>query len=98
MIVVFEQTHGVEGSAKVKHCYARESVGIAVGFLLAALHTSGLATLTHTPSPMRFLRDQLGRPANERAFALIAVGYPVEGCVVPDLERKSLEEIIVRFP
>lgn len=97
VIVVFEQTYGLDADgSKVKHYYARESVGIAVGFLLAALHASGLATLTHTPSPMGFLRDELGRPANERAFVLIPVGYPVEGCLVPDLERKPLEEIMVR--
>lgn len=98
VIVVFEQTYGVVDGEKVKHYYARESVGIAVGFLLAALHASGLATLTHTPSPMGFLRDELGRPANERAFVLIPVGYPVDGCLVPDLERKPLDEIMVHLP
>ena len=90
LVVVFEQTRGLDGR---KHYYARESVGIAVGFLLAALHESGLCALTHTPSPMRFLRDLLGRPENERPFVLIPVGYPAEGATVPDLERKSLDEI-----
>jgi iodotyrosine deiodinase len=80
----------------VKHYYVRESVGIAVGFLLAALHASGLATLTHTPSPMGFLGEVLDRPPNERAFVLIPVGYPVGDCVVPDLERKAVETILVR--
>ena len=96
VIVVFEQVYGLaEDGSKVKHYYVRESVGIAVGFLLAALHGAGLATLTHTPSPMRFLSKLLDRPANERAFVLIPVGYPIEGCVVPDLDRKPFEEISV---
>jgi nitroreductase len=95
VIVVFEQTYGLDGERKIKHYYARESVGIAVGFLLASLHTAGLAALTHTPSPMGFLRDVLGRPANERAFVLIPVGYPVEACEVPDLQRKRLDDVLV---
>ncbi len=96
LIVVFEQVYGLsDGGAKAKHYYVRESVGIAVGFLLAALHSAGIATLTHTPSPMGFLGKLLDRPANERAFVLIPVGYPAEGCVVPDLRRKPLEEIVV---
>jgi iodotyrosine deiodinase len=94
VIVVFEQVWGaVPDGARRKHYYVRESVGIAVGFLLAALHESGLCALTHTPSPMRFLRDLLGRPENERPYVLIPVGYPAEGATVPDLERKPLEEI-----
>jgi len=97
LIVVFEQAYGrrADGS-KLKHYYVKESVGIAVGFLLASLHEAGLATLTHTPSPMGFLREILGRPENERPYVLIPVGYPVEGCVVPDLERKPLDDILVR--
>ncbi|MFG0326340.1 MAG: nitroreductase family protein [Phycisphaerales bacterium JB037] len=75
--------------------YLNESVGIATGMLLSALHHAGLATLTHTPSPMGFLAEVLGRPANERAFLLIPVGYPSDDCVVPRLERKPLEEIMV---
>ena len=74
--------------------YAAESVGIAVGFLLAALHHAGLATLTHTPSPMNFLREILGRPKNERPFVLIPVGYPAPAAQVPDIQRKSLAEIM----
>jgi nitroreductase len=70
-------------------------VGLAVGFLLAALHHAGLATLTHTPSPMAFLGTILGRPAHERPFLLIPVGYPAEECRVPDLRRKGLDEILV---
>ena len=97
VIVVFEQVYGLRpDGSKVKHYYARESVGIAVGFLLAALHEEGLVALTHTPSPMGFIRTLLDRPANERAFCVIPVGYPAEGCTVPDLERKPLDEILVR--
>jgi iodotyrosine deiodinase len=97
VIVVFEQPWrpGPDGE-KIKHYYVRESVGIAVGFLLAALQASGLCALTHTPSPMGFLARILGRPENERPFILIPVGYPADGAEVPDLERKTLEEIIVR--
>jgi len=97
VIVVFEQVYGVrEDGAKTKHYYVRESVGIAVGLLLASLHHAGLATLTHTPSPMGFLREILGRPENERPYALIPVGYPAAGCTVPALERKPVDEILVR--
>jgi len=76
-----------------KNYYVQESVGIAVGLLLAALHAAGLATLTHTPSPMGFLGRVLGRPRNERAYVLIPVGYPAPGVTVPDIKKKSLEEI-----
>jgi nitroreductase len=76
-----------------KNYYVQESVGIAVGLLLTALHTAGLATLTHTPSPMGFLREILGRPRHEHPFLLIPVGYPAEDTEVPDLTRKTLEEI-----
>lgn len=98
VVVVFEQAWrpGPDGG-KLKHYYVRESVGIAVGFFLAALQVSGLCALTHTPSPMGFLRELLGRPENERPFVLIPVGYPAEDAVVPDLERKPLEEIVVRL-
>jgi iodotyrosine deiodinase len=98
LIAVFEQAWSRdEHGEKRKHYYVRESVGIAVGFLLAALHTAGLATLTHAPSPMGFLREILERPENERPFLLIPVGYAAEGAVVPELEKKSLDEITVRF-
>ena len=98
VIVVFEQPWrpGPDG-AKIKHYYVRESVGIAVGFLLAALQVSGLCALTHTPSPMGFLRDLLDRPENERPFILIPVGYPADDAVVPDLQRKPLDEIVDRY-
>jgi len=96
VIVVFEQAYGLRDGRRRKHYYAKESVGIAVGFLLAALHASGLAALTHTPSPMAFLAELLGRPANERAFCLIPVGYPAGGCTVPAITKKPLGEILVR--
>ena len=97
VIVVFELAYGFDGERQWKHYYAKESVGIATGLLLAALHEAGLATLCHTPSPMGFLREILERPRNERAFLLIPVGYPAEGAVVPDVPDKELEEILVRI-
>ena len=78
---------------KIKHYYVTESVGIATGFLIAALHHAGLATLTHTPSPMGFLNELLGRPENERPFLLLVVGYPAEGATVPAITKKPLTEI-----
>jgi iodotyrosine deiodinase len=94
LIVVLEQPWGLEpDGTKRKHYYVRESVGIAVGLLITALHTAGLATLTHAPSPMGFLKEILGRPENERPFLLLPVGYPADGAVVPTLEKKPLEEI-----
>ena len=101
LIVVFRQAYGLEVGAngeerRIKHYYSEESVGIAVGFLLASLQLAGLATLTHTPSPMRFLGELLGRPANERAFVLIPVGYPAADAVVPRITKKSLPEVLVR--
>ncbi len=100
LIVVFAQPWGIAdeptGSRRLKHYYVDESVGIAVGMLLSALHLAGLATLTHTPSPMGFLRELLGRPANERAYVVIPVGYPAERAMVPDLERKPLAQVLVR--
>jgi len=81
---------------KIKHYYVMESVGIAVGMLLAALHWSGLATLTHTPSPMGFLNEVLERPRNEKAYVVIPVGYPAEDARVPDIQRKALDEVLLR--
>ncbi|TVL90970.1 nitroreductase family protein [Streptomyces sp. SAJ15] len=96
LIVVFQQRYwlGPDGERR-KHYYVDESVGIAVGMLLSALHLAGLAALVHTPSPMRFLSEALGRPRNEKGFAVIPVGYPAADCVVPDLVRKSLDQVIV---
>jgi len=92
VIVVFE-VH--KGAGEPKPYYPKESVGIAVGFFLAALHQTGLATLTHTPSPMRFLNSILDRPPNERPFVVIPVGWPARDVHVPLLERKPLEEVLV---
>lgn len=94
LIVVFAQSQAPDGS---KHYYVKESVGIACGMLIASLHMAGLATLTHTPSPMTFLRDVLGRPAHEKPFLLLPVGYPADGCEVPALTRKSLEDVLVEY-
>ena len=97
LIVVFEQVYGLgSDGAKVKHYYVRESVGIAIGLLLTALHESGLATLTHTPSPMGFLQELLERPENERPLVVIPVGYPADGATVPVIPKKTLAEVIVR--
>jgi nitroreductase len=94
LIVVFEQSYGYEpDGSKRKHYYVRESVGIAVGFLLASLHAAGLATLTHSPAPMGFLKEILDRPDNERPFILIPVGYPSADAEVPDIAKKPLDEI-----
>jgi nitroreductase len=95
LIAVFRQVHGVEDGQRIEHYYTQESVGIACGFLLAALHHAGLATLTHTPSPMGFLQRILERPAHERAYLLIPVGFPTHDCRVPDLRRKPLEQFTV---
>ncbi|WP_438291509.1 nitroreductase family protein [Streptomyces sp. HUAS TT7] len=96
LLVVFQQRYWLaEDGTKHKHYYVDESVGIAVGMLLSALHQSGLAALVHTPSPMRFLSEVLERPANEKAFAVIPVGYPADDCEVPDLVRKSLDQVLI---
>ncbi len=91
---VFGLTQGPEGAKKIKHYYVQESVGIATGFLLAALHMSGLATLTHTPSPMGFLSGILGRARNERPFVLIPVGFPSPDATVPAIPKKALAEVM----
>ena len=94
LIAIFAQSYGLlPDGRRVKHYYAQESVGIATGFLIAALHHAGLAALTHTPSPMNFLNALLHRPDNERPFLLLVVGYPAEGAQVPDIRKKTLEEI-----
>lgn len=97
LIVVFALDHGLrDDGSKFKHYYVQESVGIACGFLIAALHWAGLATLTHTPSPMGFLRTILDRPANERPYLLIPVGYPAPQCQVPLITKKPFEEVCQR--
>ena len=94
LIVIFSKSHEQRNDGStVKNYYANESTGIATGFLIAALHDAGLATLTHTPSPMKFLNKILNRPAHERPFVLLVVGYPSENAVVPDISKKSLAEI-----
>lgn len=100
LIVVFRQDYGitadVDGTERhVKHYYVMESVGIACGFLLAALHWAGLATLTHTPSPMGFLAMILNRPKNEKPYLLIPVGYPAPDAVVPQIDKKPLDEVLI---
>jgi nitroreductase len=94
LIVIFAQSYTVlpDGQQR-KHYYVQESVGIATGMLITALHHAGLATLTHTPSPMRFLNDILERPANERPFLVLVVGYPAEEANVPRITKKELNEI-----
>lgn len=94
LIVVFSVEYEKDGQSTRKNYYVRESVGLAAGFLIAAIHNAGLASLTHTPSPMDFLRTILGRPSNERPFLLVPVGYPADGVQVPDIRRKRPEQFI----
>jgi iodotyrosine deiodinase len=96
LVVLFEQRYGVDADGSHRHhYYVKESVGIAAGMFVAALHHMGLATLTHTPTPMAFLSRILARPKSERPFVLFPIGYPAEGCRVPRLRRKSLDEVMV---
>ena len=96
IVVLFEETKTVRVTGEaIKYFYVRVSVGIAAGMFIAALHQMGLATLTHTPSPMHFLSRILERPKHERPFILFPIGYPADGCTVPDLTRKSLDEVAV---
>jgi iodotyrosine deiodinase len=94
LIVVFALVNRTDDSGqRTKHYYPYESTGLATGMLINALHNVGLATLTHTPNPMKFLNDVLGRPSNERAFLILVTGYPAADVKVPDISRRSLEEI-----
>ena len=94
LIVVFAQMHGVDEQGQaVKHYYVNESVGIATGILITALHSAGLATLTHTPSPMRFLNQLLERPRHERPFLILVAGYPSDGAKVPKIEKKAFGDV-----
>ncbi len=98
LIVVFKESYGVNQSGeRSKNYYVNESVGIACGFLLSAIHQAGLVSLTHTPSPMNFLAELLNRPKQEKAYLLIPVGYPMEDAQVPVLERKSLDEVLIKY-
>ncbi len=97
LIVVFKQNYQEVDGVRHKNYYVNESVGIAAGMLIAALHNAGLASLTHTPSPMGFLNSILGRPKNETPILLMPVGYPKAGTKVPDLQRKSLSEVMKEY-
>ncbi len=97
LIIMFKKTYDVEGDQKKKNYYVMESVGIAAGFLISAIHNAGLVTLTHTPSPMNFLQNILERPVNEKPFLLLPVGYPTKEAMVPDLARKSADDVIVWY-
>jgi len=95
LIVIFAESYGLlPDGRKVKHYYAQESVGIATGILITAIHHAGLVSLTHTPSPMGFLNEILGRPSRERPFLILVVGYPAKAATVPTIAKKSLEEIV----
>jgi len=98
LIAIFMQRYGkLPDGRKVKHYYGLESVGIATGMLITAIHDAGLASLTHTPSPMGFLNEILKRPKNERPFLLLVVGHPDEGAAIPDIKRKDIDEIMTEF-
>ena len=97
LIVIFAQMFGMDDGDKIKHYYVQESVGIATGMLIAALHQVGLASLTHTPSPMRFLNDILGRPSSERPFLILVVGHPAAGATVPDIARRPFDSAVTRI-
>ena len=95
LIIVFKRPYEIdENGEKHQNYYVNECVGLACGFLISAIHNAGLATLTHTPSPMRFLEKILKRPSNERAFLLLPIGYPSENAHVPDIQRKPLEKVL----
>jgi nitroreductase len=95
LVVVFKESYGVaDAGGKITNYYVNESVGIACGMFIAALHNMGLVTLTHTPSPMGFLSQLLNRPPNEKPYILFPVGYPADGAMVPDLKRKSFEDVV----
>jgi iodotyrosine deiodinase len=98
LIIVFKRSYEFEDDgSKHQNYYVTESVGLACGFLLAAIHNAGLAALTHTPSPMNFLSKILNRPENEKPFLLIPVGYAADECFVPNIERKTIDEIAVWY-
>ena len=98
LIAIFSESYGITAAGdKVRNYYVKESVGIATGILITAIHNAGLASLTHTPSPMGFLNDILDRPDNERPFLLLVVGYPKDGVKVPNITKKPLSEIATFF-
>jgi len=97
LIIVFKKSYDINNGVKRNNYYVTESVGLACGFLLEAIHYCGLVALTHTPSPMNFLLKLLNRPINEKPFLVIPIGYPIENTLVPDLTRKELNEIAVKY-
>ncbi len=97
IIIIFRKSYDMIDGEKKKNYYVQESVGIAAGMLISAIHNAGLVTLTHTPSPMNFMSKILDRPANEKPFLLLPVGYPTEDAVVPILERKGVDDVIVYY-
>ena len=97
LIIVFKKAYDLNDGVKSKNYYVNESVGIAVGFLLSAIHNAGLVSLTHTPSPMNFLAGLLDRPSNEKAFLLIPIGYASKDAVVPVIDRKPLDEVMLNY-
>jgi len=97
LVIIFKKAYDLVDGEKKKNYYVNESVGLAAGFFISAVHNAGLVTLTHTPSPMNFLGEILNRPSNERPFLLLPVGYPAEGATVPDLQRKAIEDVAVYY-
>jgi iodotyrosine deiodinase len=97
LIIVFKKSYNMVNGRKTNNYYVTESVGIACGYLLEAIHQCGLVALTHTPSPMNFLGKILGRPENEKAFLLVPIGYPADNVTVPDITRKGKEDVIVHY-
>lgn len=94
LIVIFEKKYDESaGHETIKNYYTKESVGIATGILITALHNAGISTLTHTPAPMKFLNEILKRPGSEKPFLILVTGYPAENCMVPEIKRKSLDQI-----
>ncbi|MFT6814959.1 MAG: iodotyrosine deiodinase [Sphingobacteriales bacterium] len=97
LVIVFKRVYEMDGDEKANNYYVNESVGVACGMLISAIHNAGLVTLTHTPSPMDFLAKILNRPKNERPYLLLPVGYPKSNATVPDIHRKSKKEVICRY-
>ena len=97
IIVIFKKIYNLETGEKTTNYYVNESVGIATGMLISAVHNAGLVTLTHTPSPMRFLHKILNRPENEKPYLLLPIGYPADDCLVPEITKKDAEDVIIYY-
>jgi nitroreductase len=97
LIIVFKKSYDLEDGIKKTNYYVNESVGLACGYLLQAIHQCGLVALTHTPSPMNFLCKILNRPINEKPFLLLPIGYPIDNVMVPDIKRKTKDKVIVHY-